>query len=153
MIKSLKEFLLSGLSAGGEDSGGGKISIELCAAVLMLEVSLADSKMDDEEYRLIERAMQQHFGMSKEKADILIETAREEVDHATSLYAFTRHVNETLAPREKYRIIELLWRVAHADAVIDKYEEYYIRKIADLLYVSHADYIKAKHRAAESVAG
>lgn len=153
MIKSLKEFLLSGLSAGDEGAGGGKISIELCAAVLMLEVSLADSNMDNEEYRLIEQAIQQHFGMGKEEADMLIETARKEVDHATSLYAFTRHVNETLSQEEKCRIIELLWRVAHADAVIDKYEEYYIRKIADLLYVSHTDYIKAKHRAAENVPG
>jgi uncharacterized tellurite resistance protein B-like protein len=153
MIRSLKEFLLSGLSAGGGSSDDDDISIELCAAVLMLEVSLADSNMDDEEYRLIENAIQQHFRLGKEEADMLIKSAREEVDHATSLYAFTRHINETLSPAEKCRIIELLWQVAHADAVIDKYEEYYIRKIADLLYVSHTDYIKAKHRAAENIAG
>lgn len=153
MFKSLKEFLLTSLSTAGDGSTGQKISIELSAAVLMLEVSLADSNLDDEEYRLIEQAIQQHFRLGKEETDTLIAAAREEVDHATSLYAFTSHINETLSPEEKCRIIELLWRVAHADTVIDKYEEYYIRKIADLLYVSHMDYIKAKHRAAENVIG
>ena len=44
-------------------------------------------------------------------------------------------------------IIEYLWRVAYADAYIHKYEEYYIRKIADLLHVSHSDYIKTKLKA------
>ena len=33
------------------------------------------------------------------------------------------------------------------DAYIHKYEEYYIRKIADLLHVSHSDYIKTKLKA------
>jgi uncharacterized tellurite resistance protein B-like protein len=50
---------------------------------------------------------------------------------------------------EKNNIIENLWRVAYADSYIDKYEEYYIRKIADLLHISHSNYIKAKLEAAK----
>ena len=42
--------------------------------------------------------------------------------------------------------MEDLWEVAFADQVIDKYEDYTIRKIADLLYVKHKDFIKAKIR-------
>jgi uncharacterized tellurite resistance protein B-like protein len=38
----------------------------------------------------------------------------------------------------------MLWSVAYADDKLDRYEEYYVRKIADLLYISHSDYIKAK---------
>ena len=77
----------------------------------------------------------------------IIKTARTEVDHSISLHDFTRKVNEVLDAGEKAALIELLWEVAVADNVIDKYEEYFIRKIADLLYVPHKDYIKAKHRA------
>ncbi len=69
-----------------------------------------------------------------------------------SLYEFTRLLNEQLSREERIRIVEMLWRVAFVDSVIDKYEEYYIRKIADLLYVSHRDYIKAKHRVSEQIA-
>jgi uncharacterized tellurite resistance protein B-like protein len=44
-------------------------------------------------------------------------------------------------------VIELLWRVALSDVHIDKYEEGLIRKVADLLFVPHVDFIQAKHRA------
>ncbi len=43
----------------------------------------------------------------------------------------------------------MLLLAAVADAVVDKYEEYYIRKIADLLYIAHSDYIQSKLKAAE----
>ena len=59
-------------------------------------------------------------------------------------------LNDNLDAEEKIHVIELLWQVAFADAVLDKYEEYYIRKIADLLYISHKDYIRTKHRVADS---
>ena len=151
MFDSLKEFFASALPHTGNGRERHAKSVELSAAVLMLEVSLADSGIDRDEYRYIEQAIQRHFQLDKEEADALIELARDEVDHATSLYEFTRLINDKLSPEEKIRIIEMLWRVAHADAVIDKYEEYFIRKIADLLYVSHTDYIKAKHKAAQAV--
>lgn len=148
VLQALKEFLGGGSTARDAP----QVSMELAAAVLMLEVGLADSDLDEEEFRLMERAMQQHFRLDQAAADELIRAAREEVDHATSLYRFTRHLNETLSARQKSGIVELLWRVAYADAVVDKYEEYYIRKIADLLYVPHRDYILARHRAAGSAA-
>ncbi|RMG28378.1 MAG: TerB family tellurite resistance protein, partial [Gammaproteobacteria bacterium] len=33
-----------------------------------------------------------------------------------------------------------------ADGRLDKYEEYLVRKLADLLHVRHADLVQAKHR-------
>ena len=43
---------------------------------------------------------------------------------------------------ERY-LIEQLWDIAYADGVIDKYEEAAIRKVSELLYVPHSDFIKA----------
>jgi uncharacterized tellurite resistance protein B-like protein len=40
--------------------------------------------------------------------------------------------------------MEGCWHVALSDAVLDKYEEYSIRKIADWLYVSHSEFIRSK---------
>jgi uncharacterized tellurite resistance protein B-like protein len=45
---------------------------------------------------------------------------------------------------EKRQLITLLWRLAGTDTNIDVHEEYTIRRIADLLYVSHDDFIAAK---------
>ncbi|MFT5351000.1 MAG: putative tellurite resistance protein B-like protein, partial [Gammaproteobacteria bacterium] len=123
-------------------------TIEFAAAVLMFEISRADSSVDDEERKVIDNALLNHFNMSKTETEELLLLAEKEVDHSVSLHEFTRAINESLSQEDKIKIVELLWRVAFADAVLDKYEEYFIRKIADLLYVSHKDYIQSKHRAA-----
>jgi uncharacterized tellurite resistance protein B-like protein len=50
---------------------------------------------------------------------------------------------------EKEKIIEMLWRIALADKVLDKYEDYMIGKIAELLYVARGDVIRLKSRVVE----
>jgi uncharacterized tellurite resistance protein B-like protein len=37
-----------------------------------------------------------------------------------------------------------MWQVAYADGVISAHENHLMRKIADLLYIPHSDYITAK---------
>ncbi len=123
-------------------------TIEIATAVLLIEISLADSRIQDAEMQVMEKLVVELFGLDQAGAEKLISTARQEADNAVSLYEFTRLLNDHLSRDERIQIIEHLWRVAIADQVIDKYEEYYVRKIAGLLYVSHSDYIKAKHRAA-----
>ena len=41
----------------------------------------------------------------------------------------------------------MMWRVAMADSALSRYEEHVIRKVADLLYVPHGDFITAKQSA------
>ena len=148
MFKDLKAFLESNFSASKAENASQKThTLELAAAVLMMEISLADSNIDKEERNIMQQAMQDSFHLSTEEASTIVTLAEHEVSHAISLHDFTSLLNEKLSAEDKIRIVELLWQVAFADAVIDKYEEYFVRKIADLLYVSHKDYIKAKHKA------
>jgi uncharacterized tellurite resistance protein B-like protein len=37
-----------------------------------------------------------------------------------------------------------MWEVAYADGRLDRYEEHMIRQVADLLYLSHSDFIRTK---------
>ena len=57
----------------------------------------------------------------------------------------TSIINEHYEYPDRIKAIKSL-AVAHADNTIDKYEDYTIRKIADLLYVRHEDFIIAKHQ-------
>ncbi len=151
MFKTLKELFEKQLLKGNDTHANANIpSLELAAAVLMLEISLADSTIQDVELNIIENAMQKIFHLSKDETQSIITLAEKEVDHATSLYDFTSLINQNLSKNDKVKIIELLWKVAFADAVLDKYEEYFVRKISDLLHVSHIDYIKAKHNASKN---
>lgn len=146
MIKSLKEFFER--NEQGADSGalGAGNRVELAAAVLMLEISLADSSLDDEELVIIKNALVNVFHIEAQQVSELIDLAQKEVDLSVSLHDFTRLLNEKLSMEERTQVVELLWQVAFADAVLNKYEEYYIRKIAGLLYIPHKDYLKTKHK-------
>jgi len=147
MLSTLKEFFETRFPpAENNESTATATSLELAAAVLMVEISLADSSIHKDERNTIENSLESTFNLSREDARAIITLAEKEVDHIVSLHEFTSLLNKSLTPEEKIRIIELLWSVAFADKVLDKYEEYYVRKIADLLYVSHQDYIMAKHR-------
>ncbi|MDP4917912.1 MAG: TerB family tellurite resistance protein, partial [Haliea sp.] len=74
----------------------------------------------------------------------LIATASARVEEATSLYEFTRVINDYYGPEEKLALIASMWKVAYADGDLDKYEEHLIRQVAELTYVPHQDYIRCK---------
>ncbi len=148
MLGKLKQLFESHLEADAAGSASAaKGTIEFAAAVLMTEISRADSSIDQEERKVIDDALVNHFKLDAEEAREILEAAESEVDHSVSLHEFTRLINDSLSQEDKIKIVELLWHVAFADAVLDKYEEYFIRKIADLLYISHKDYIRTKHLA------
>jgi uncharacterized tellurite resistance protein B-like protein len=147
MLSSLKQFFENNVMAKVEEDSSPNTAIDFAAAVLMLEISRADSDIGREERELMDNILISHFELSAEESTELLALAEKEVDHSVSLHEFTRALNEKMSQADKVKIIEHLWRIAFADSVLDKYEEYYIRKIADLLYVSHKDYIKTKHQA------
>jgi uncharacterized tellurite resistance protein B-like protein len=149
MIKNIKNYFEELFQNNTESNSPQIKTIELATAALMIEISLADAHIHDEERRVINNLLRSDFKLEQDDIDELIALAEKEVDHAVSLYEFTRLLNESLSMAEKINIIENLWRVAYADSVVDKYEEYYIRKVADLLYIAHSDYIQSKLKAAE----
>jgi uncharacterized tellurite resistance protein B-like protein len=142
-LKSLFENLLQDT----KEETGHTHTVELASAALMIEISLADDHIHEDELRVIKKLLKQNFNLEQTEVDELIKLAEKEVDHAVSLYEFTRLLNESLSMSDKIAIIKNLWHVAYADSVLDKYEEYYIRKVADLLYISHSDYIQTKLKA------
>lgn len=129
-----------------EDSQDEEHALQLATATLLVEISRADTHIRDEERAAIVSTIEQAFDLSREETEELVELAESEADNATSLYQFTRLLNKHFSREQRRHIVELLWQVAFADFHIDKYEEYFVRKIADLLHVSHVDYIRAKRK-------
>ena len=121
--------------------------MKLAAAALMVEVMVIDRDLNPVELAEIKRMLTKRFQLASEEIEQIIELARKEVDSATSLFQFTRLINDHFDAHAKIQLIENLWRVAYADQVLDKHEEALIRRIAELLYVSHKDFIQSKQRA------
>ena len=94
----------------------------------------------------IANLIREHFELSTAEADEILNVADDEAERAVSLHDFTRLLHDTLEPREKHEVIEMLWRVAYADTRLDKYEDHFVRKVADLLYVSHQDLVRIRHK-------
>lgn len=122
-------------------------TLELAAAALLLEVSRADDTTDALELGAVVAAIRASHELSDYEVELLLADAGQRVDDAVDYLEFTRILNARLDADEKSRLIEDLWRVAYVDGRLDTYEEHAIRKIADLLHVSHRDFIRAKHRA------
>ena len=78
--------------------------------------------------------------------DDLFILASEEARQSVDLYQFTSLIREHFSQEKKIKTIECLWTIAYADNHLDAHEEHLIRRIADLLYVTHQDFINAKHR-------
>jgi uncharacterized tellurite resistance protein B-like protein len=128
--------------------------LRLAAAALMFEVGRADLEVKDEERTVMRAAIQGTFGLGRDETDELMRLAEEGSREATSLYEFTRLIDEAFTPEQKKRVVELLWLVAFADAKKDAHEEQLVRRIAGLLHVPHPEFIDAKIKArAESRAG
>ena len=125
-----------------------KTSTKACIA-LLLETSMADEILDESELMALKNTLQKDFQINEDEIDELIDLAKENVEDSTSLYEFTRDINDNFDAAERVKLIESMWKIAYADGNIDKYEEHIIRKVSNLIYVSHSDFIKAKLSAKE----
>ena len=127
-----------------------KTSTKACIA-LLLETSMADEILDESELMALKNTLQKDFQINEDEIDELIDLAKENVEDSTSLYEFTRDINANFDAAERVKLIESMWKIAYADGNIDKYEEHIIRKVSNLIYVAHSDFIKAKLSAKEQI--
>ena len=127
-----------------------KTSTKACIA-LLLETSMADEILDESELMTLKNTLQKDFQINEGEIDELIDLAKENVEDSNSLYEFTRDINDNLDAAERVKLIESMWKIAYADGNIDKYEEHIIRKVSNLIYVAHSDFIKAKLSAKEQI--
>jgi uncharacterized tellurite resistance protein B-like protein len=121
-------------------------ALRLATASLLMEISRADQHISREERETMLRVVSKVYDLSTEESNELVLEAEINAEESISLHEFTRVLNRQLSRAERIEIIEMLWQVANADQEIDQYEDYYVRKIADLLHVSHSDFIRMKHR-------
>ena len=139
--KLLEQTLASDTVAGGADK---QELIRMAAAVLFVEVMHADHQVVKRERQVVKHALVESFSLSTQDAEELLKQAENRVRGVTSLHEFTSLLHSQLNNEEKIILIEQIWRIILADDEVDKYEEHLVRRIAELLYVSHRDYIRAK---------
>ena len=153
MLKNIKNFISNFTEKDG-DIEVPKIaenSLNKACAVLLIETALADKNFSSEEIVSMKNTLQTTYNIEEKIIEDLIKEAQQLVTESTSLYEHTRLINDSCDYSDKLRLIYSLWTIAFVDKQIDKYEEYLIRKISDLLHVSHSDFIKEKIKVKENI--
>ncbi len=146
MIDRIRSFFEQRIAVDRDDAEAPATALRLAAAALLLEMTQMDYKVSAEERAAVVEAVRGHIGLSADDAEELIHCAEAERASATDYYQFTSLINHSYSVEQKVHLIELLWRIAYADDSLHKYEEHFVRRIADLIHVPHREFISAKHR-------
>ena len=123
---------------------GSEHAIQVATAALLIEMMKADGTVNEDERKAVMQTIQSKFNLTDDETKSLKELAKEKIRKATDYYDFTSLIHKRLSYQQKVEIIEHLWEIAFTDKHLDKHEEYVVRKIADLIYVEHKDFIQAK---------
>ena len=140
MIDRIKSFFAKNILEPEETVTSEQIAV----AALLIEVMVIDGNLDAQELESISQTLCNILELEAEMVEELLRLSREEVAEATSVYQFTREINEHFELDKKMNLLTAMWRVAYADGYLDKHEEGIIRRVADLLHIRHNEYIRCK---------
>lgn len=141
MIQSLKGFFNQLIDINAEDNQG--IDSNLAIAALLCQVSQADHVIDEKEESSKIQMLSKLLDLTQAEAKTLLQEAALRSESSASLYEFTDQLRD-LGHQQRFELIQSMWQVAYADQYLDPIEESIIRKVAELLYVNHNDFIRAK---------
>jgi len=148
MLKHWRELFGTVQAAVSGSASESEHRLQLATAVLLIEVMQSDSGASEVENAAVERLLKERFELGEDELEQLMVLARARQETAHDLHAFTSQLHAAFDAAEKHRILEMFWQVAYADGRLDDHEHHLMRKLGDLLHVSHAAFIGTKLRAA-----
>jgi len=146
MLQRFKAILKT-LNEAGQDPANTQEQLRMAAVVLLVEVMMADHHIAPGEKQQLVQSTMELLELSREQSATLVEQATRQHSDLVSLYDVTHIINTHFDQQRKIDVLTHMWRIAYADRQWDKYEEHLIRKVADLLYISHKDFVQARHKA------
>ena len=82
--------------------------------------------------------------MSEEDARDLLAQASELRNKTIDHFALTNFIRKNSTLSERIEIVKTMWRIVYSDRKLTDYENYLVRKLADLLGLEHHVMIEAK---------
>ena len=119
----------------------------VAAGVVLLEAAYVDDECSKEEMEHIVTTIKDKFDLPDNCVDDLLDLARAEREQSVDLWQFTNHINHHFSTDEKMAVMEDVWRIILLDGKLDKHEDHYAHKLANLFHLSHSQLIAAKVKA------
>ena len=124
-----------------EESKDNGIQKSICS--LMIEVAYADNQLEESELKVMANSLSK-LDIEEEEIQEIVDATLAKSKESISFYEHTRILNDQLDYEQKKEVLNSVWAIAFADGEMDKHEEHLIRRISDLLYLNHKDFINTK---------
>jgi len=124
-----------------EENKDNSIQKSICS--LMIEVAYADNQLEESELKAMAYSLSK-LDIEEEEIQEIVDATLAKSKESISFYEHTRILNDQLDYDQKKEVLNSVWAIAFADGEMDKHEEHLIRRISDLLYLNHKDFINAK---------
>lgn len=141
-MKKISQLLETQSKSKSDDSE--IIYIHSALASLLYEAARVDRNVTDEDLTVAAESLSRLAKISIVDAQQFLVTASKPENRPTSYHPLATIINENFTYEQKCQLITSMWSIAHSDNHVDPHEDHIIRKISDLLYVSHQDFIHGK---------
>lgn len=118
--------------------------LRLATAAVLLETAYADGEFTPAEDGDVVGYLQRSFSLAPEEARELLSAANELRNKTIDHFALTNYIRKNAPLEERLDVVKTMWRVAYSDGRLTDYENYLVRKLADLLGIEHHRMIEAK---------
>lgn len=118
--------------------------LRLATAAVLLDIAYADGSFSPAEDGDMAGYLRRAFALSDDDARELVESAEEIRTNTIDHFAVTNYIRRSATLEERIDIVKTMWRMAFSDGSLTDYENYLVRKLADLLGLEHHVMIEAK---------
>jgi uncharacterized tellurite resistance protein B-like protein len=118
--------------------------LHLATAAVLLEIAYADGEFSPAEDGDVAGFLRRAFALSADASRELVEEAEEIRNRTIDHFALTNFIRKNASLSDRIEIVKTMWRIVFADRKLTDYENYLVRKLADLLGLEHKVMIEAK---------
>jgi uncharacterized tellurite resistance protein B-like protein len=118
--------------------------LSVATAAVLLETAYADGEFTPAEDGDVVGYLERAFNLGPEEARELLGAANELRNRTIDHFALTNYIRKNSPLPQRIEIVKTMWRVVYSDGKLTDYENYLVRKLADLLGLEHHVMIDAK---------
>jgi uncharacterized tellurite resistance protein B-like protein len=118
--------------------------LRLATAAILLDIAYADGNFTPAEDGDIAGFLKRAFALDDGEARDLVAAAAEIRARTIDHFALTNYIRKNSPLERRIEIVRTMWRMVYGDGRLTDYENYLVRKLADLLGLEHHVMIGAK---------
>lgn len=131
-------------NAEQKNSSSPEFDAHVALCVLLLEAAYVDGECSEQEIAQLKNTLTEKFDVKVQDIEELVASSRDTRKESVDIFRFTRHMNTHLSKEEKIAVMESVWAILLVDNHLERHEDHFAHKLANLLRLNHKELIDAK---------